>query len=215
MIKNKKEIEYFPTYSEAINEATKLQIRLKIIKTIFISIVATALIFGGILYFFRDYNSSEVKNNFIVITSEGVSEINGKEVNKIGEIVIHKGVYINKGIIDAIDEKFSKEEAKKLKVILLAECAKDYKIDGVANYECKSTTSFRNTDGSWDCGYLQINQKTKCTAESYSIKYQVEKAYNKLHSLESESCGGWDCWSSYKFRNSPIIKTSYNHWASK
>lgn len=136
--------------------------------------------------------------------------------SKLGELITHKGVYINSAIISAIDNKFTKEEAKKLKIIMLAECAKDYKVDGVATYECKSTTENYNKDSkTWDCGYLQINQNTPCSSKSFSVDYQIETAYNKLHSLNGEYCGGWNCWSSYKFRNSKVIKTAYNFWVNK
>lgn len=136
--------------------------------------------------------------------------------SKLGELITHKGVYVNSAIINAIDNKFTPAEAKKLKTIMLAECAMDYKIDGVVTYECKSTTQNYNKDSkTWDCGYLQINQKTPCSAKSFEIAYQIESAYNKLNSINGESCGGFNCWSSYKFRNSKVIKTAYNMWNSK
>lgn len=160
------------------------------------------------------------KNNNLVIEEKEEAEVEKAEKiignSKLGELITYKGVYINSKIIEAIDLKFTPEEAKLLKIIMLAECAKDHKKDGVAIYECKSTSEYYNEwNNTWDCGYLQINQKGRCTEKSFSIDYQIEKAYNKIHSINNEGCGGFKCWSSYKFRNSKEISTNFNKWNSK
>lgn len=137
------------------------------------------------------------------------------KVSKLGELTTHKGVYINSAILKAIDDKFTPADAKKLKVIMLAECAKDYKIDGIASYECRSKTQNKNTNNTWDCGYLQINSKSPCTEKDYSIDNQITMAYKKLNNIDGEVCGKWKCWSSYKFRDSKTITTSYHLWNNK
>lgn len=152
----------------------------------------------------------DIQEDESIKTSERI-----KGNSKLGELVVHKGVYLNSAILEAIDNKFNPADAKKLKTIMLAECAKDYKIDGVASYECKSTTVNKNPNGTYDCGYLQINQKTPCTAKSFDVAYQVESAYKKLNNLDGEVCGKWNCWSSYKFKDSKTIKTAYNFWNNK
>ena len=138
-----------------------------------------------------------------------------EEVPTTKDYTHYKGVKTDKAILEALEKNFTLEQVNILKVILLAECAKDYDIDGVASYECRHDTVNYNTNDTYDCGWLQINQKEKCTKESFRLDYQITSAYNKVYSLNNEYCGGLNCWSSYKFKNSPTIKTSYHKWNSK
>lgn len=231
MINQNKEIEYLSYHGGRSYLKSR---RAKKNKIFLIKVIALSLIILGASLFIKnkvsEFNSPVyIQDRYIdcvnlgdcedLTSSESVidiKEVAPKGTSKLGELVVHRGVYINSKILEAIDAKFTPEEAKKLKVIMLAECAHDYKIDGVKTYECKSTTENYNKDSkTWDCGYLQINSKEKCSGKHFAIDYQIESAYNKLHSLNGEYCGGFKCWSSYKFKDSKVINSAYNFWASK
>ena len=179
----------------------------------------------GIIYFLANYTvekkvtREEIRIQILDCISANncvvVKEVKKIKTSKLGELTTHKGVYVNSKILQSIDDKFTKSEAKILKDIMLAECAKDYHIDGKAMYECKSNTQNKNTNKTYDCGYLQINSDKPCTKSDFEVSYQIEKAYAKLHSKNNEYCGGLNCWSSYKFRNSDKIATAYNMWSNK
>ena len=138
-----------------------------------------------------------------------------EEVPTTRDYTHYKGVKTDKVILEALEKNFTQQQVTILKVILLAECAKGYDIDGVASYECKQDTVNYNSNNTYDCGWMQINQKTPCTEESFELDYQIEKTYNKIFSLKNEYCGGLKCWSSYKFKDSNVIKTSYHKWNNK
>jgi hypothetical protein len=236
---NKKNKEVFGKYSSLENEVERFSLKKnRIILYIFFFLI----IISQLYYLFKNYSIQSnnptaimdryidcvnlgecediTKNSDLVIEEKEEVEVEKAEKilgnSKLGQLVTYKGVYINSKILEAIDSKFNKADAEKLKIIMLAECAKDYKKDGVAIYECKSTGNYYNEwNNTWDCGYLQINQKGRCTEKSFSIDYQIEKAYNKIHSINNEGCGGFKCWSSYKFRNSKEISTNFNKWNSK
>lgn len=147
---------------------------------------------------------------------------NGKEVlnvQKKGDMVMYKGVWVNSDILKKIDEKFGKD-AETFKAILVVESsggqhfinhncrydkAGNLKTDGTgySNF-CKSSYHAKIGTDSVDCGYLQLNFKgTQCPAGIFDADKQVAVAYEKY---TSGGCGGLNCWSSYKYDRQKVDK---------
>lgn len=216
--KKTKELEYFTAYKpkSCVKQSKLLNILiwLTLLLIIVLGLTSVHLIANKVTE-----NILFSKNTIQEVTDIAIDCVNLGDCEEIKEeaskVAYYKKVKLEASILEQIDLTFNAQDAHKLKIIMLSECAKDYNIDGVASYECKATLENKNTNNTYDCGYLQINQKEKCTEASFAIDYQVQSAYNKLNNLNNEYCGKWNCWSSYKFKDSEIIKTAYHKWNNK
>ena len=161
----------------------------------------------------------EIDQRTFIENDKGKSDL--KMLNKNGQVIKYKGVYVSDEILKEIEKKFG-DKSETFKAILVAEATRNGEIKAdVINHNCRYDKNGNlKTDGTgWsnyckskyhadigtdsvDCGYMQINYKGKvCPQGIFSAEKQVELAYEKY---TSGGCGGLNCWSSYKFNREKI-----------
>lgn len=159
---------------------------------------------------------AERENSTFLVDPKGTETL---KVQKKGNMVMYKGVWINSQILEQIDQKFG-DKAEVFKAILVVESSggqyhvnHNCRYDGKGNLRtdgsgrsdfCKSEYHAQIGTDSVDCGYLQINFKgTQCPKDVFSPEKQVQLAYEKY---TSGGCGGLNCWSSYKYDRQKVDK---------
>lgn len=158
----------------------------------------------------------ERENSTFVVNPEGAETL---KVQKKGDMVMYKGVWVNSELLKEIDKKFGNDKETFKALVVVESHGSQYSVNHNCRYDkkgnlrtdgtgysdfCKSEYHAQIGTDSVDCGYLQINFKgTQCPKDVFTPEKQVQLAYEKY---TSGGCGGLNCWSSYKFDRHKVEK---------